>query len=61
MELPESEVPPEKIWHHPERLTEWFDAVKHRRESGHKPIEEPEDAPMMQNELLDEMGWNRDG
>lgn len=61
-ELGPDEVPPERIWHHPPRLEEWFAAVKQRRETGHKPIEsEPEDAPMMQNEVLAEMGWSRDG
>ena len=30
-ELPEEEVPPEEIWHHGERLDEWFEAVKQAR------------------------------
>jgi len=54
------EVPPERIWHHSERLKEWFAAVKQRQETGQKPIDsEPDDAPMMQNQVLEEMGFDR--
>lgn len=30
-ELSEEEVPPEEIWHHNERLEEWFESVKQAR------------------------------
>lgn len=44
------EVPSEDIWHHPQRLEEWFEAVKQRRETGMQPIE-ADDADMTGNEL----------
>lgn len=53
-ELAPDEVPPENIWHHPQRLEEWFAAVKQRRETGHKPIEPLEDAEMSDNALVAE-------
>jgi hypothetical protein len=61
-ELPRDEVPDENIWHHSTRLTEWFEAVKQRRETGQKPIDEVEDAPMAQNALtLDYLNGDSDG
>ena len=33
-ELPNDEVPPRNIWHHEERMKEWWASVKQRRESG---------------------------
>lgn len=53
-ELPEDEQPKPSIWHHPERLEEWFAAVKQRRETGQQPIE-AEDADMTGNELTREL------
>lgn len=50
-ELPEAEVPDENIWHHPERLEEWWEAVKQRREHGLEPIETGGDDGWAQNEL----------
>lgn len=50
-ELPEDEVPDEDIWHHPERLEEWFEAIKQRRESGHQPTDEADDVDMTSNEF----------
>ena len=66
MELPEDEQPPEEIWHHGERMKEWFDAVKQRRKNPDmQPINAGEDAdvPTMKNELLDELmgGKKTDG
>lgn len=57
IELPEDEVPPEKIWHHDERMTEWFQAVKERREArskGQEPIPDVE-ADMTENEIVQEV------
>lgn len=54
MELPEDEVPDEKIWHHPERLEEWFEAIKQRREHGFEPIPQ-DDEDMTGNELTREL------
>lgn len=51
LERPEDEVPDEKIWHHPEKLEEWFDAVKQRRENGMQAIESDPDEWGDQNEL----------
>lgn len=31
-ELPEEDTPPEEYWHYQDRLSEWFEAVKARRE-----------------------------
>lgn len=50
-ELPSEEIPDENIWHHPERLEDWFEAIKQRRESGLRPIDEVEDVDMTQNEF----------
>ena len=47
-------MPDESIWHNPERLEEWFEAVKQRRESGLEPVEQAEDAEMTGNELTRE-------
>jgi len=49
------EVPSEDIWHHPQRLEEWFEAVKQRREHGMQPVEAAEDADMTDNELAREL------
>lgn len=49
--MPDDEVPDESIWHHPERLEEWFEAVKQRRERGLDPIDRAEDVDMTGNEL----------
>ena len=57
----EDEIPDEKIWHHPERLEEWFAAVKQRRESGMEPIDEGEDTDMTSNAYLDELMGERRG
>jgi len=55
-ELPEDEVPDESIWHHPVRLEEWFEAIKQRRESGMRPIEDTADeADWATNELTREL------
>ena len=51
MELPEDDVPPEEIWHDAQRIEEWFEAVKSRRESGMEPVNDQADsAPMLSNE-----------
>lgn len=54
-ELPEDEVPDESIWHHSERLEEWFEAIKQRREHGLQPIDEAEDTEMVGHELAREL------
>lgn len=54
-EMPKNEQPDENIWHHPERLEEWFEAVERRRESGMQPIDEGEDTDMTQNALAREL------
>jgi hypothetical protein len=63
LEQPEEDIPPEEIWHHSERLEEWFESVKQRREDGgsgrgHEVIE---DAPMTQNDLTAEVIGESDG
>lgn len=54
-ERPEDEVPDENIWHHAQRLEEWFEACKQRQENGHQPIDEADDADMTQNELAQQL------
>jgi len=63
LELPEDEKPPEEIWHHMERLTEWFDAVKERRRNPDmEPIGEYKgDVPLMRNEYLEEVMGGANG
>jgi len=51
-ELPEAEVPDEDIWHHPERLEEWWEAVKQRRENPDmEPVPKASESDFAQNEL----------
>lgn len=52
-ELPEAEVPDENIWHHAERLEEWWEAVKARRENPELQPVEDDNTPgdWQQNEL----------
>lgn len=50
LEAPEDEVPPEEIWHHSERLKEWFEAVKQRRENPDMHPVETFDVPVMENQ-----------
>ena len=54
-EMPEEDQPDENIWHHPQRLEEWFAAVKQRRENGMEPIDQGEDTDMESNALVREM------
>lgn len=55
MELPRDEVPDENIWHHSQRLEEWFEAVRHRREHGMEPIAQADEVDMTENELAREL------
>lgn len=32
------DIPDERIWHHPERLEEWFEAVKQRQQHGFEAV-----------------------
>lgn len=50
-ELPKAEVPDENIWHHPERLEEWWEAVEQRRKDGLQPVDSADDGDMTQNEF----------
>jgi hypothetical protein len=61
-ELPDDERPDELIWHHQERLTEWFEAVTERRKNpGMYPVDDIE-GPTMKNEYLEEiMGGGESG
>lgn len=51
LELPEDEAPDESIWHHPERMEEWWEAVKERRKNPDMVPIENESADMTQNEV----------
>ena len=59
LELPEEDQPPMEIWHHQERLNEWFAAMKQRREDRMKgvemePIDDNDDDPTMTGNSLTE-------
>lgn len=56
-ELPDDERPDDLIWHHQERITEWFEAVTERRKNPDmEPIDsESFDVPVMKNEALEEL------
>lgn len=51
----EDEMPPEEMWHHNERLEEWFAAIKERRENPDMQPIDSFDVPVMKNELLEEI------
>lgn len=59
MEMLEEEQPPEEIWHHHERITEWFAAIRQRRQNPDMvPIEESDESDnplMIRNELVSEL------
>lgn len=44
LELPRDEVPPEHLWHHEERIEEWFAAVTQRRSDRLRGVESVPDA-----------------
>jgi len=50
MELPEEDVPPEEIWHSEDRLREWFDSVRQRRDDklrGYESVPEADEEEEM--------------
>ena len=53
--MPEDDVPPEEIWHHPTRLEEWFEAIKARRDAENSGMEQIPEEGMTQNELVADM------
>lgn len=58
-EMPESDQPPEEIWHHGERLEQWFAAVKTRQDHPEmEPIEDEyvDDGTSVKNELMADLG-----
>lgn len=49
-------MPDESLWGNPKRLSDWFEAVKQRRNNpGMEPITDDESSGMMRNELADEL------
>lgn len=40
LDRPEDEVPPPEIWHHSERLEEWFAAIEQRKKDRARGLEE---------------------
>lgn len=52
-ELPEDEVPPERYWHSPDLLDEWFEAAKRRRSNRAKGLESIE-MPDGEDDFVDE-------
>lgn len=58
MELPPEDQPPREIWHHSERIKEWFESVKQRRTDrakGLTPIEDEDADDMEQNQIAREL------
>jgi hypothetical protein len=43
-EMPEEDIPPPHLWHHRDRLDEWFAAVRQRRDDRIKGVESVPDA-----------------
>jgi hypothetical protein len=54
-ELPEDEIPPEEMWHHQERVKEWFEAMKERRKNPDMEPVDSFDVPVMKNEALKDL------
>lgn len=51
MELPNEDMPPQRIWHHNERLEEWFEGVAQRHKLGPDEYESvPDPEGMTENE-----------
>lgn len=44
LDRPADEVPPDTIWHHQERLEEWFASVEQRRKDRARGVETVPDA-----------------
>lgn len=55
MERPEEEVPPPEIWHHEERLHDWFASVKQDREDRMNGVERVPDPELEQNEYVKDL------
>lgn len=53
-ELEADERPPRRFWRNPDKLGEWFDAVKRRRDQKYAPPDQQIDDPV-ENELAREM------
>ena len=57
LEMPEEDVPPEEIWHSEDRLKEWFDSIKQRREDrarGFDVVPDADEEDMTSNEAVKE-------
>jgi hypothetical protein len=52
MEGGPDDVPDERIWHHPERLEEWFEAVKQRQQHGFESVPGADEEPGMTGNAL---------
>ena len=46
------DIPDERIWHHPERLEEWFEAVKQRHERGFEKVPDADEEEGMTGNVL---------
>ena len=54
-QAPPDEVPPQEIWHHQERLDEWFESMKQNREARSRGMEPITEVPQEKNELADRL------
>jgi hypothetical protein len=54
LELQEDDVPDELIWHHDERMKEWWDEVRERRKAGSSGRSDLEDVPTTDNEMAEQ-------
>lgn len=48
----EEDIPDEHIWHHPDRLREWFEAVKQRHRDGFESVPAADEEPGMTSNTL---------
>jgi len=55
LERPEDEIPPPAIWHHSERLEEWFASVEQRRKDRVRGIERVPDADDDENTVVNQL------
>lgn len=53
-ELEADERPPRRLWRNPDKLNDWFDGVKRKREQKYAPPDQQIDDPV-ENELAREM------
>lgn len=54
-ELPRDDIPPEHLWHHAERMEEWWAAVEQRRKDRFSGVESVPDATDDEHTVVNEL------